>query len=146
MRKNKTLRASFLGTNSTMDILEANYRTWCAQNGVVLDDGPSTTEGEDATDAMEIDVEEEAWNGFDDEEEDELPDFFKEQSAMKTKMASASGAKRKKRGKVREKVWELVRKVLEDDTKLGERRSRTCDEKDFLSLLWAFNQEGIHFS
>jgi len=36
--------------------------------------------------------------------------------------------------------------VLEEDTKLGDKRARTCDESDFLKLLWAFNQKGIHFT
>jgi len=42
-------------------------------------------------------------------------------------------------------VREKVRKVLEDDTALAEKRARLCDEGDFLKLLYAFNLEGIHF-
>jgi len=36
-------------------------------------------------------------------------------------------------------------KVLEE-TELADVRSGKCDENDFLRLLLAFNEEGIHFS
>ncbi|OJJ30714.1 hypothetical protein ASPWEDRAFT_121180 [Aspergillus wentii DTO 134E9] len=85
VRKNKTIRASFIGKSTVMDLLEANYRTWCAQN--------------------------------------DIP-----------------------KGKVAELVREKVRQVLEDETKLADKRARMCDENDFLKLLWAFNQKGFHFS
>jgi len=35
---------------------------------------------------------------------------------------------------------------LEDVTELADQRSGKCDENDFLRLLFAFNEEGIHFS
>lgn len=41
VRKNKTLRAGFLGTSTVMEMLEANYKTYCAQNNVPLEDGPA---------------------------------------------------------------------------------------------------------
>ena len=110
-------------------MLEANYRTWCAQNDVVIDDGPS-----ESTDT----IEEEEWDGFMDVDEDELPAILKEQQASKST--------RKKKGKLYELVREKVRSVLEDITELADRRARMCDEHDFLKLLWAFNSEGIHFS
>ncbi|GAM82033.1 hypothetical protein ANO11243_000120 [Dothideomycetidae sp. 11243] len=88
VRKNRTLRSSFLGTESVLAMLEANYRTYCAQNDIPLDDGAS----EEATGQGEVE------------------------------------------------------KVLTDETQLSERRARMCDEGDFLKLLYAFNQEGIHFS
>lgn len=129
VRKNRTLRASFLGTTSILDMLEANYRSWCAQNDVVVDDGPSDTQ--DTTT-----VETEEWDGMDvDEDEDELPALLKPKPST-----------RKKRGKLGELVREKVRSVLEDVTELADRRARVCDEHDFLKLLWAFNSEGIHFS
>ena len=49
-------------------------------------------------------------------------------------------------GRVAELVREKVRRVLEDVTELADRRARLCDEGDFLKLLYAFNQEGIHFN
>ena len=147
VRKNKTLRASFLGTTSIMDLLESNYRTWCAQNDIPVEDGPS----EDAASVyMELETEqddglEEEWDGIMDvDDEDDLPMFFEEKHAENTK--KNHGTKRKRKGKVAELVREKVRSVLEDKTELAEKRARMCDEGDFLKLLWAFNQEGIHFS
>ena len=151
MRKNKILRANFLGTTSVMDILEANYRTWCAQSGVEVDDRP-LAEGEEVVveDAMEIDGDgvgdddEMEWTGFGDE--DEIPAFFSEEADAKAKAAMPKSGKRKKRGRVAQLVREKVRRVLKDKTGLADKRSRTLAEGDFLKLLWNFNQEGIHFS
>ncbi|KAJ4527666.1 Dimethyladenosine transferase [Exophiala dermatitidis] len=151
VRKNKTLRANFLGTTSVMNILEANYRTWCAQNDVPLEEGPA----ED--DQMEVEVEDaqedpagedDTWDGLmdvdADEDGDDLPAFFKDQQSSLLK-AAAKGSNRKRKGKVAELVREKVRSVLEDKTQLADKRARMCDEGDFLKLLWNFNQEGIHF-
>lgn len=134
VRKNKTLRASWLGTKEVLAMVERNYRTWCAINGVSVDDGPAEQgAGEadvvmDDADAMDHDA-------------DGAPDFFKE----------AAGAAPKTKGrphktKVAELVREKIRRVLEDVTQLADQRSGKCDENDFLRLLSAFNEEGIHFS
>jgi 18S rRNA (adenine1779-N6/adenine1780-N6)-dimethyltransferase len=149
-RKNKTMRANFMGTTVVLDMLERNYRLWCSQNDVAVDDTP-LGEAEIANgvgSAVDADVdmadEEEVFNGFSDGDidEDDLPDFFKqERDARKVK-----GANRKKRGRVHELVREKVRKVLEDETQLADKRAQKCDEGDFLRMLYAFNQEGIHFS
>ena len=146
VRKNKTLRANFLGTTSIISFLEAKYRTWCAQNDVLVEDGPA------ASDDIMMEVENppapddapDDWNGFMDIDEDEveLPDFFKNKNLE----AAPKTAPRKKRGKVTELVREKVRSVLEDKTKLADKRARMCEEGDFLKLLWNFNQEGIHFT
>ena len=145
VRKNKTLRASFFGTTSVMDMLENNYRTWCAQNDVVLEEGPS----ERGEDGMEVDggeeEDEEMWNGIE-EDEDDVPAFFREEADAKLAVVNARGSKRRRKGKVAELVREKVRRVLEDVTDLANKRARACDEGDFLKLLWVFNQEGIHFS
>ncbi|MCJ1344602.1 Dimethyladenosine transferase [Peltigera leucophlebia] len=155
VRKNKTLRASFFGTTSVMDMLEANYRTWCAQNDVTVEDGP-VEEGEGATVIADEDMEgEDEWNGImdvDEEdigedaeeegEDDDIPAFFKEEQKS---IAAKNGSKRRKKGKVAELIREKVRRILEDESELADRRARSCDEGDFLKLLWAFNKEGIHF-
>lgn len=149
VRKNKTLRANFLGTTSVMNILEANYRTWCAQNDVPVEDGPA----EDPT-LMEVenneavdDVDEAEWDGFMDVDaegdEDGLPAFLLERQQQSAKAIKGSGRKRK--GKVAELVREKIRSVLEDKTQLADKRARMCDEGDFLKLLYNFNLEGIHF-
>ena len=143
VRKNKMLRANFLSTSSVMDILESNYRLYCAQNSILLEDGPATTEAED--DAMEMDGNEAAWNGFDDTEDDDTPAFFKEESDLARRLNSGA-MKKKPKGKVAQVVRKKVQRVLEDVTQLAEKRARNCDEGDFLKLLWGFNQEGIHFT
>lgn len=159
VRKNKTLRASFFGTTSVMDMLEGNYRTWCAQNDMVVEEGEGSGPG-GAGDGMAMDISHDGgdeWNGImdvdddgeeeaEDEDEDDVPAFFKEEAEMKVQQSDARYSKRRKRGKVAELVREKVRKVLEDKTELADKRARLCDEGDFLKLLWAFNQEGIHFS
>jgi 18S rRNA (adenine1779-N6/adenine1780-N6)-dimethyltransferase len=153
VRKNKTLRASFLGVTSVLDMLESNYRTWCAQNDIPIEDGPpeevmmevenvfgGPTKGDDDEEEAE-----EQWGGIMDvDDEEDLPDFFKEQATAQANKVNGTG--RKRRGKVTELVREKVRSVLEDKTGLADKRARMCDEGDFLKLLWALNQEGIHFS
>ncbi|MCJ1399395.1 Dimethyladenosine transferase [Xylographa trunciseda] len=149
VRKNKTLRASFFGTTSVMDMLESNYRTWCAQNEVVVEEG--LEEEEDGGDVMEVDEEvrlgeeDDDWNGID-VEDDDIPAFFKEDTDLTAKQLNGRLSKRRRKGKVAELIREKVRKVLEDVTDLAEKRARACEEGDFLKLLWAFNQEGIHFN
>lgn len=163
VRKNKTLRASFLGTTSIMDMLEANYRTWCAQNDIPVEDGPADNTGGDAMelttsqndadqnpdDSMEVDADDadDADNADDaDDIDDDVPDFFKEEANARLQTALKNKPARKKKGKVAELVREKVRQVLEDETQLADKRARMCDEGDFLKLLWSFNEKGFHFS
>lgn len=143
VRKNKTLRASWLGTREVLIMVEKNYRTWCALNGVPIDetvvevdgaadvdmdDGTASAAADDDDDGMDVDA-------------DDAPDFFKELPAAIPKTKS-----KRKKTKVAELVREKIRKVLEDVTDLADKRSGKCDENDFLRLLFAFNEEGIHFS
>ena len=144
VRKNRTLRASFLGTTTVMDLLEGNYKTWCAQNNISIEDGLVKEDEEDhvmeGTDENHTNegLEEDEWEGFMDLDKPPL-------SALDSKPPKENG-KRKRKGHVSELVREKVRRVLEDKTDLADRRARQCDEGDFLRLLWAMNQEGIHFS
>lgn len=147
VRKNRVLRSAFLGTTSVMEMLEKNYRTFCAQNDVALDDGPLDPSGDAA---MDVDVGGEAdddeWDGIMDVDDgDDMPDFFKEEISKKEKKQQGNPS-RKRKGKVAELVRSKVVKVLEVDTELADTRARMCDEGNFLKLLYAFNQEGIHFS
>ena len=142
VRKNKTLRASFFGTSSVMDMLDDNYRTYCAQNNVLIEDGPSDSSANDAMAVEQTSIEDET---MDIDEEEELPDFFKEESDRKAKNGNGRPV-RKRKGKVAELVREKVRRVLEDETQLAEKRARACGEGEFLLLLYHFNREGIHFS
>jgi len=141
VRKNKTLRASFLGTTSVIDLLESNYRTWCAQNDIPVEDGPPST-GEALMEVDDPPVDEaEDIDGLMDMDEEDIPEFFKTSAPAVAKTPS-----RKRRTKVTELVREKVRVILEDKTGLADKRARMCDEGDFLKLLWTFNQEGIHFN
>ena len=147
-----------------MDMLEANYRTWCAQNDIAVEDGPSNINSADT--AMDLDTETQAaamksptpndedeeeeeeaeWQGIMDVDDIDTPSFFQDELNDKAKALNAkAGGARKKKGKVGEMVREKVRRVLEEETELADKRARMCDESDFLRLLWAFNKEGIHF-
>jgi len=150
VRKNRTMRASWLGTKEVLAMVERNYRVWCAMNNVPVDD---TVVGEEEEEEMEIDKcagagEEDEWGGIMevDEEADDTPSFFKEEAE---RLSNANGAKtksKKKKTRVAELVREKIRKVLEDDTELADQRAAKCNENDFLRLLSAFNEEGIHFA
>lgn len=147
VRKNKTLRASWLGTKEVVNMVERNYRTWCAMNGVAIDE--TLVEGEDdEQDDMDMDDEPAAMDvdegDNDNDGDDDAPDFFKE--LAKANAAMPKTKSKRKKTKVAELVREKIRKVLEDVTELADRRSGKCDENDFLRLLFAFNEEGIHFS
>ncbi|KAJ5668778.1 Dimethyladenosine transferase [Penicillium macrosclerotiorum] len=147
VRKNKTLRASFIGTPSIMNMLEANYRTWCAQNDIPVEDGPVDDADGDAMDmGGDQQADEEPVDETMDMDDDDVPDFFKEETNARLQQALKGQSQRKKRGKVSELVREKVRQVLEDETRLADKRARMCDENEFLKMLWAFNQKGIHFN
>ncbi|KAF4965009.1 hypothetical protein FSARC_7130 [Fusarium sarcochroum] len=140
VRKNKTLRASWLGTKEVLAMVERNYRTWCAMNGVPVDDSVV----EDGQDDMDMENDAVDANGMDVDEDEEAPEFFKEvQSSMTNTTKTKS---KRKKTKVAALIREKIRKVLEDVTELADKRSGKCDENDFLRLLFAFNEEGIHFS
>ena len=153
VRKNRTLRAGFLGTTTILEMLEANYRTFCAQNDIAVEDGPPEQDSEILMDVanespvMEDEaLEEEEWSGIMDVDDPDIPSFFHDELNEKAiKLNANSGSRRKRKGKVAELVREKIRKVLEDDTDLADKRARICDEGDFLRLLLCFNNEGIHF-
>jgi 18S rRNA (adenine1779-N6/adenine1780-N6)-dimethyltransferase len=141
VRKNKMLRSSFFGTTSVMDMLESNYRTWCAQNDILIED-ELAKEGK-GDEEMDIDAVDE-WEGIidedveNDEDEDELAQFPKDRKI-------GTSTKKEKKGKVSKLVGAKVKRVL-DRCKLTETRARMCDQNDFLRLLEGFNEEGIHFA
>lgn len=143
VRKNKTLRASWLGTREVLVMAEKNYRTWCAMNGVPIDETVIEDDADDADmDAEDPMQKDDDAGAMEVDGDDDTPDFFKE---FKSSAVSKTKSKRKKT-KVAELVREKIRKVLEDVTELADKRAGKCDEGDFLRLLYAFNEEGIHFS
>ncbi|EEP76087.1 dimethyladenosine transferase [Uncinocarpus reesii 1704] len=105
VRKNKTLRSSFLGTSSVLNMLESNYTTWCAQNDIPVEVGPEE-DGED--EVMGDDQEDADLDELMDVDDDEIPDFFKE------KHDPASQAVKTKPSKKRGKVAKLVREKISE--------------------------------
>jgi 18S rRNA (adenine1779-N6/adenine1780-N6)-dimethyltransferase len=146
VRKNRTMRASWLGTKEVLAMIERNYRRYCALNNIPIDDTVIEDGGDED---MEVDGDDE-WNGImdvdDDGELDDTPSFFKEEAEKASRENSGKTKSKKKKTRVAELVREKIRKVLEDDTELADQRSGKCDENDFLRLLYAFNKEGIHFA
>ncbi len=146
VRKNRTMRASWLGTKEVLAMIERNYRVWCAMNNIALDD---TAIGEEEMDLDVPDVvDEEEWSGITDNNdlEDDTPAFFKEEADRISKENGGKTKSKKKKTRVAELIKEKIRKVLEDVTELADKRAGKCDENDFLRLLYAFNEEGIHFA
>lgn len=136
VRKNKTIAAGFK-TNAVMALVERNYRTWCATQGVPLDEGTTTTAAAAATPDVEMAVVDDA--------EDVVEEMEVDGDDGGIETVRIPVPRRKNRGKVLELVKSKVEKVLAE-TELGDKRAGKCDENDFLRLLYAFNQEGIHFS
>ena len=148
VRKNKTLRASWLGTREVLAMVERNYRTWCAMNGVPVDETLVQDEQDDVdVGGHEKDMGE--GDGMDlddagDDADDHVPEFFKE--FQQSTVGIPKTKSKRKKTRVAELVREKIRKVLEDVTELADKRAGKCDENDFLRLLSAFNEEGLHFS
>ena len=154
-RRNKTMRASWLGNKEVLKLLERNYRLYCATRNIPVDDSVADEEGEeDNDDEMEVDEDVEPtpgdeegegeWGGIMDVDADAAPSFF---DGIKAAGAQVPKTKsRHKKTRVALLVREKVRRVLEDATGLADSRSGKLEENDFLRLLHAFNEEGIHFS
>ncbi|KAL5321809.1 hypothetical protein ACEPPN_009772 [Leptodophora sp. 'Broadleaf-Isolate-01'] len=145
VRKNRTMRASWLGTKEVLAMVERNYKVWCSANQIPIDDSEL---GEDEEMDLDGGGEEDDWEGIMevDEEEDDTPAFFKEEAERILKENGVKTKSKKKKTRVAELVKEKIRKVLEDVTELADKRAGKCDENDFLRLLSAFNDEGIHFA
>ena len=145
VRKNRTMRASWLGTKEVLAMVERNYRIYCALNNITLDDTVVGDEDEmNVDEGMGAGDDGEEWCGINDE--DDMPEFFKEEAQKPANQAPIKTKSRRKKTRVAELVREKIRKVLEDVTELADQRAGKCDENDFLKLLYAFNQEGIHFA
>ena len=134
-RKNKTLRASWLGTKEVLAMIERNYRVWCAMNNVPLDEG--VVDDEESEQIMDVDG---AGAGIGD---GDMPSFF-DQLKDAGSQVEKTKSKRKKT-----KVAALVRSKIEavlERTELADKRAGKLSENDFLRLLATFNSEGLHFA
>lgn len=110
-----------------MNMIEKNYKTWCAQNDIPLEDGPAEDVGmagaEDGIETLETQEDE----LMDIDEDDDIPSFFNFEPKKEVK--------KKSRGKVGDLVRQKVKKVL-DETGLGPQRAGKCDEADFLKYVY----------
>ncbi|KAI1421544.1 dimethyladenosine transferase-like protein [Xylaria sp. FL1777] len=140
-RRNKVLRALFLGNKEVLKLIETNYRLYCAQNDIPIDEGLVDDAGED--EEMEVD-EDDNDASMDVDGDDAIPSFFgTTKNPDEGVPTSKKGSLKKTRTAVL--IKEKVLKVLEE-TDLVSSRSAKLHENDFLRLLAAFNAEGIHFS
>jgi 18S rRNA (adenine1779-N6/adenine1780-N6)-dimethyltransferase len=161
-RRNKTLRSSWLGPKEVLSMVERNYRVWCSMNDIPLEEG--ITEDDDDAEGDEMEVDENVEPSAGDEADDEWGGFMDVEGTATAasgddgttlsflqalKQASIDMPKtksKKKKTKVATMVREKIRKVLEDDTDLADKRAGKLDENDYLRLLAAFNAEGLHFA
>ncbi|KAK3942219.1 S-adenosyl-L-methionine-dependent methyltransferase [Diplogelasinospora grovesii] len=170
-RKNKTLRAAF-GQKEVLAMCEKNYKLYCGLHNIPIDesiaddataaaaaaaaedvamdvDDNADDGGDEDRDGMEVE-EGEGWGGIDkdaeeeEEEDDDMPTFFKEMN-NDTQTKDQKTPSRHPKSKVALVIRAKVNKVLAN-TELADKRARQCDETDFLKMLVAFNEEGIHFS
>lgn len=143
-------------------MVEKNYRIYCALNNIPVEEGfveggaNAEADVDDGLDGMAVDDndgghaadDDEEWDGIMEVEggDEDTPEFFKQlkDSAAANQPFKTPG--RRKKTKLGEIIREKIRKVIEDDTGLADKRSSKCDENDFLRLLFAFNSEGIHFA
>lgn len=110
-----------------------NYKVYCTLNNIPIDDSLADTLPAD--DTMDVDMEAEAdqnGEGDDEDDDDDMPEFFKDPtdpSNHDTKTPS-----RNPKSKVALVVRAKINKVLAE-TELADKRSRQCDQNDFLRLL-----------
>ncbi|KAB8205442.1 ribosomal RNA adenine dimethylase-domain-containing protein [Aspergillus parasiticus] len=154
VRKNKTLRAGFMG-NKTRAMIERNWITFAtmypekvtqADIDFMLGNGEpepmedvemDTNNDADADDVPEMD-EDDILMGDMAFEKKNVPEIPK--GALLT-----IGNNKVSRVMVTKLIQAKLQRIL-DQTELANARAQKCDENDFLRLLHAFNKEGIHFS
>jgi hypothetical protein len=106
-----------------------NYKVYCTLNNIPIDDSLADTLPDDT-----MDVDDDAdQNNDDDEDDEDMPEFFKDvvdpSGGHDTKTPS-----RNPKSKVALVVRAKITKVLAE-TELADKRSRQCDQNDFLRLL-----------
>lgn len=127
-----------------------NYKIYCNLNNIPIDESIVDDAGaEDSnTGGMDVDMDVddnddepgkdggdgEEWGGIDEDEDEEMPTFFKELSEAQAAKDAAKTPSRNPKSKVALVVRAKVSKVL-TSTGLGDKRARQCDQNDFLKLL-----------
>ncbi|KAL4786515.1 S-adenosyl-L-methionine-dependent methyltransferase [Aspergillus varians] len=158
VRKNKTLRAGFMGTKIRA-MIERNWITWASihpdkvvQGDVDLLTG-KTPFPEKFVAAKEDDVDmdgaEDAGPVVDDDDVDifmgDVETTDKGASAAQTGPIITVASNQVPRTMVTRLIQLKIQRIL-DALELSNARANKCDENDFLRLLDSFNSEGIHFS
>ncbi|KAF5859941.1 Dimethyladenosine transferase [Aspergillus alliaceus] len=152
VRKNKTLRAGFMG-NKVRALIERNWITFATMypekvSQVDIDFMLGNGEPE----PME-DVEMDTNNDVEDTPLMDEDDVYMDDMAFEKKNVPeipkgallTIGNHKVSRAMVTKLIHTKLQRVL-DQTDLSNARAQKCDENDFLRLLHAFNKEGIHFS
>lgn len=160
MRKNKTLKATWTG-NKVRAMVEQNWITWATINTEAVSEkdwkvlrGEESVDdqaaGEEA-DAMDEDGDEDMGggnvSGGDEPDAEEDNTTLRRLAGIKLNKGGfiTLGLTQVPRAVVAQLIAAKIRRVL-DSTGLGSQRAAKCDETDFLHLLSAFNDEGLHFA
>ena len=142
-RKNKTLSAIFR-QGSTLALMEQNYELAKALN---TRGGDAVASIQQMAAAVEVEEGDVMMDGDDDgDNDDEDYDDGDMRMAMDdVGEGVGKNKKKKKRGKATEAFKEKVLQVLESGN-FGDKRASKMSQDEFLQLLAAFNQAGIHFA
>lgn len=152
MRKNKTMHATWTG-GKVRAMVEQNWITWAAINSGDITEGDwRVLRGEEGGDEQMddgADDDDDMGDGDADGDEDmdmDGPGKKLENIKVGNKGGSVSiGSTQVPRAMVAKLILTKIRRVL-NSTELSGQRAAKCDETDFLRLLSAFNDEGLHFA
>lgn len=156
MRKNKTLHATWTG-GKVRAMVEQNWITWAAINAGDISEGDwKVLRGEEVVEEQvdeAMDEDDDAGDGDADADEDMDMDMDMDgpgKKLQKVKVGNKGGSVSLggtpvPRAMVAKLILTKIRRVL-NSTDMSGQRAAKCDETDFLRLLSAFNDEGLHFA
>ena len=151
MRKNRVMNATWTGSK-TRAMMEQNWVTWAAINAGAITEGDwrilrgEETGEEDVDEVADDDEDEDMGDGDEDMEFEGIKNKVDTIKVHGNKGGSITlGAVQVPRVTVARLIMTKIRRVLAI-TELAGTRSAKCDETDFLRLLSAFNDEGLHFA
>lgn len=152
MRKNKTMNATWTASK-VRAMVEQNWVTLAAMNADVISESDwRVLRGEDdgvddqMDDVADDDDDMGDADGDDDMDVDGTREKIKNIKVNGNKGGSVSlGGTQVPRAIVSKLILTKIRRVL-SSTELSGQRAAKCDETDFLKLLSAFNDEGLHFA
>lgn len=152
MRKNKTMNATWTA-GKVRAMVEQNWITWATINSDAISEwdwkvlrGEEETVDEEMDDVADEDEDMGDEDADDDMDVDGTREKIKNIKINSNKGGSVSlGGTSVPRAMVSKLVLAKIHRVL-SSTELSGRRAAKCDETDFLKLLSAFNDEGLHFA